>query len=95
MPERLKSRKFWVTIGASLIPIINEAFNLQLSQETGIALALVIASYLFGQSYVDGKQRTAEVQAGADVARLSALQTARAYEAELARVLEEKDAATE
>ena len=50
MPEKLKSRKFWFALLGALMPVAAQFFSeaLQLS-------AAVVAAYLFGQGYVDGK----------------------------------------
>lgn len=48
VPERLRSRKFWVALG-SLI-----AVALGVPEGNVVPFVLVVASYLLGQSFVDG-----------------------------------------
>lgn len=51
--EKLKSRKFWVAIGAAAVSVANAIWDLGLDPEAGIGLAVVLGTYLLGQSWVD------------------------------------------
>ena len=53
LPERLKSRKFWVAVLTALGVFLNEALDLGVRQETLQELAIIVSAYLLGQSFVD------------------------------------------
>jgi len=53
VPERLRSRKLWVAVLTALGVFLNGVFDLGIDQETLSGLAVVVASYLIGQSVVD------------------------------------------
>lgn len=57
IPERLKSRKFWVAITSAVVLFLNSYFEFGLDTNEAITIVLVIVSYLLGQSYVDGNQK--------------------------------------
>jgi uncharacterized membrane protein len=56
MPEKLKSRKFWMALIAALLPIVAQLLSEEvlLSDAVQLSVAVVVA-YIFGQGYVDGK----------------------------------------
>ena len=56
MYNKLKSRKFWLTIAAMLLVLVNEGFNLDIPEETYWALVLPVIAYVFGESYVDARK---------------------------------------
>jgi uncharacterized membrane protein len=53
--EKLKSRKFWVAIVGALVPVISEAFGLDLDPEAIMSIAGIVIGYVLGQGYVDGQ----------------------------------------
>jgi len=55
--EKLKSRKFIVTVGVGLLTALNDAFALGLSPETITQIVATAAVYVAGQGYVDGKEK--------------------------------------
>ncbi len=59
--EKLKSRKFWITIVAAAMVAFADQFGIALDQETLIGFGSIVASYLIGQSVVDKQKVQAEV----------------------------------
>jgi len=56
MPDKLKSRKFWFALLGAVLPIIAQYFSSEVELSEALQLSAgVIAAYLFGQGYVDGK----------------------------------------
>jgi hypothetical protein len=56
MPDKLKSRKFWFALLGAVLPIIAQYFSSEVELSEALQLSTgVIAAYLFGQGYVDGK----------------------------------------
>lgn len=56
MPEKLKSRKFWFALLGAILPVVAQYFSTEVDLGTAIQVSAgVIAAYLFGQGYVDGK----------------------------------------
>tara|TARA_B100001175_G_C19157340_1_gene471148 strand:+ start:415 stop:630 length:216 start_codon:yes stop_codon:yes gene_type:complete len=56
MPEKLKSRKFWFALLGALMPVAAQFFSEEVQLGEALQLsAAVVAAYLFGQGYVDGK----------------------------------------
>ena len=53
VPERLKSRKFWVAIVSAVTGLGSDLLDLGIDPETRTYLATVIGTYLVGQSAVD------------------------------------------
>mgnify|MGYP003678320043 CR=1 FL=1 len=54
MLEKLKSRKFWVAIGGSILPLIGNALTGAAAWEESITLSIgVVISYLLAQGAVD------------------------------------------
>lgn len=53
IPERLKSRKLWVTIVAGLLLFFNKQLGLDLSQDTVQNIGITVAAYVLGQGAVD------------------------------------------
>ena len=62
VPERLRSRKFWVTAVTALLLVLNDAIGLDLDQETINGVALAVSAYLVGQSAVDYGQAKERAQ---------------------------------
>ena len=64
MPDKFKSRKFWLALVGALLPIIAQALTHEVEIAEAITLSVgVLVAYIFGQGYVDGK--TAEASGGA------------------------------
>ena len=60
MPERLKSRKFWIALLGAALPILAGYLSGDLALEPAIqASSAVLCTYLLGQGYADA----AKVQA--------------------------------
>jgi len=55
--NKLKSRKFWLTVAAMLLVLINEGFDLGIPEEAYWAVVLPIVGYVFGESYVDAHRK--------------------------------------
>jgi len=55
--NKLKSRKFWLTVAAMLLVLINEGFGLGIPEEAYWAVVLPIVGYVFGESYVDAHRK--------------------------------------
>ena len=56
MPDKLKSRKFWFALLGAVLPIIAQYFSTEIELSEALQLSAgVVAAYLFGQGYVDGK----------------------------------------
>lgn len=55
MTEKLKSRKFWITVASSVVVILNDGLGLNIDSETVLGFTGIVVSYILGQSYVDGK----------------------------------------
>ena len=53
VPERLRSRKLWVTIVTGLIMLVNDAIGLDLDEQTITSLAIAVSAYVLGQAAVD------------------------------------------
>lgn len=56
MKNKLKSRKFWVTILGALLVIANETLDLGLSAESQATIVVILVSFILGQSAVDAKR---------------------------------------
>lgn len=56
MLEKIKSRKFVLAVVSALIIILNDGLGLKIPQESVMSFSAVIASYIFGQAYIDSKK---------------------------------------
>lgn len=54
--NKLKSRKFWLTVIGAAIVILNEVFDLGLSAEAQAILAGIIVSFIVSEGVVDAKR---------------------------------------
>lgn len=54
--EKFKSRKFLTTLAGVITVIANDMFDLGLDGDTILALVTLVAGYVVGQGYVDGKR---------------------------------------
>ncbi len=61
MGARLKSRKFWVAVMATLVIIVARMMGLELEDSTILSISGIVSAYLLGQSYVDSKKDNKEV----------------------------------
>ena len=57
--EKLKSRKFIMTVLTALIMVGNDGLGLNLPSESLMTIAGLVMSYVIGQGYVDGKEKEA------------------------------------
>ena len=55
---KLKSRKLWITALVPILGLIAKAIGVELSDAAITAVAVIVSSYLIGQSWVDGKNGT-------------------------------------
>jgi hypothetical protein len=53
--QTLTSRKFLMTVAGVIVVIGNDYFGLHLSNETVFGIVTMVASYVLGTAYVDGK----------------------------------------
>lgn len=83
VPNRLKSRKLWITIGTAAVAVANAAFDWGIPNEVGVAVALVIATYLGGQSVIDTVEVREKVRASADFEKQQAVAIANSLYAQL------------
>jgi hypothetical protein len=58
---KLKSRKFWLTIAAALIPVINKEFNINLDLGSIVAIMTAIMSGVAALAHVDAKKVIASI----------------------------------
>lgn len=59
--KKLTSRKFWISIAAALLIILNEGLDLGISREVYWAIVTPLIGYVLGEAYVDGQAaRTAK-----------------------------------
>jgi uncharacterized membrane protein len=69
MGEKLKSRKFWLALLGALLPIVAQALTGEVGwQEATMASITLLASYILGQGYVDGKAVEGTVPEGRELA---------------------------
>jgi hypothetical protein len=59
--EKLKSRKLWMAIVSALLMVANQGLDLKIPTESVLSIAGVVMAYIFGQSYVDGKQSAQQI----------------------------------
>ena len=56
--DKLKSRKFWLAVLGAIVPVAAQFMSQDLSLEQALtASSAVLISYIFGQAYVDGKEK--------------------------------------
>jgi uncharacterized membrane protein len=53
IPDKLKSRKLWVTIVAGLLLLLNKQLGLNLDDSTIQNIGITVAAYVLGQGVVD------------------------------------------
>ncbi|SHH15323.1 hypothetical protein [Desulfosporosinus lacus] len=57
MSDKLKSRKLWAFVAATILVLINSIAKLGMPTEDVLYLVIVSASYILGQGYVDARQQ--------------------------------------
>ena len=57
--EKLKSRKFILVVATAILTICNDGLGLGLPTESILSIVGLVASYVVGQGYVDGKEKEA------------------------------------
>ncbi len=67
MPDKLKSRKLWVSLIAAVLIVFNDAFEFGLDSTTITAIVSTVVGYVLGQGAVDAAERigAAKVQSTA------------------------------
>lgn len=89
IPEKLKSRKFWVAVIPLISAIVTEFTGVEVSQDAYLGVAGVIMAYLVGQSWVDQKEIGESIKVAGDVAKRDAIAYARMLEQQLADISDE------
>jgi hypothetical protein len=56
MSEKLKSRKFWITVVSVLLVTVNDELGLGLDTESIMYFAGIVITYLLGQSFIDARK---------------------------------------
>lgn len=63
--DKLRSRKFWIALLGAIMPIAAQAVTGEVGwQEAVLASVTLLASYVLGQGYVDGKALEGTVPSG-------------------------------
>jgi len=57
MKSKLFSRKFILTVATALLTVLNDGLGLNLPSESILTITGVVAAYVIGQGYVDGKEK--------------------------------------
>lgn len=69
MPERLKSRKFWMALLGAILPVLASYLTSEVDLDQAIkAGSAVLCTYLLGQGYADGQKHRANGGSSADAA---------------------------
>ena len=55
--KKLKSRKFILVVVTAIITVFNDGLGLNLPTESIMTITGLVASYVLGQGYVDGKEK--------------------------------------
>jgi hypothetical protein len=55
LKKKLSSRKFIITVSGVITVIANDYYNLGLDNQSVVTMVGLMASYVLGQGYVDGK----------------------------------------
>ncbi len=54
MPEKLKSRKFWMAVVGGLLVVANEGLELGIDPQTVLNFSALVLGWIFAEAYVDG-----------------------------------------
>ena len=84
--SKLKSRKFWMAVGAAVSLLIAEAFGVDVDPEAIGAIALIVGTYVIGQGMVDKSVVAKQVEVAGDVGRAQLELYARNLEDQLKEV---------
>jgi hypothetical protein len=57
MKKKLSSRKFLVTVAGVITVIANDYFDLGLNGDSVFAIVSMVAAYILGEGYADGKRK--------------------------------------
>lgn len=58
LKEKLSSRKFWFALLGAILPLVGQYFSADIDAQEAMRLSMgIVASYLFAQGYVDGKEK--------------------------------------
>jgi hypothetical protein len=69
MPPRLRSRKFWLSLLGSILPILASYLTSEVDIDQAIkASSAIVVAYVLGQGYVDGQKHRANGGSSADPA---------------------------
>lgn len=56
MLEKIKSRKFIISVVSAVLVLLNQGLGYELPTETVLGFAGIVISYVLGQSYVDAQK---------------------------------------
>ncbi|MEF3306693.1 hypothetical protein [Paenibacillus sp. GYB003] len=54
--SKFKSRKFWMAIISAILVVLNDGLDLGIDNNTVLAFAGIVMSFVFGEAYVDAKR---------------------------------------
>lgn len=54
--QKLSSRKFWMAVVGAALLIANQGLGLNIPEDTVMAFAALVISYILGESFVDAKR---------------------------------------
>lgn len=84
MPQALKSRKFWLTVGSVAGVITTNYFGFELDPAVIAGIAGIVLSYNFGQGWVDKTMAQEGIKAETDIAKAQMTAYIQRLQAELA-----------
>ena len=58
MKNKMKSRKFWISVVGAVLLVLVDGLGLGIDREVILAAAGVIISFVLGESYIDSKKST-------------------------------------
>lgn len=56
MKAKLTSRKFWLAVVSAILVVLNEGLDLGISNETVLAFAGIVITWILGETAVDVKR---------------------------------------
>jgi len=54
--NKFKSRKFWMAVISGVLVILNDGMDIGIDNQTVMAFAGIVMSFIFGEAYVDSKR---------------------------------------
>lgn len=72
--EKLKSRKFWVTIGTMILLLFAKQLGVDIDESTVWGIVASVTGYNVGQGYVDGQEKKAAAMQEEFMKRLAAVE---------------------